>query len=359
MRHEEIRSLTSVRFIAAFYVFLLHINLLQPLSTVPWIDNFLSQGGAGMSLFFMLSGFILAYRYDGVDLKAAGYYRNRFARIYPVYFLSGLVTLPWMVSSLWPQHQEFSSVILIVIANILLLQAWYNPLFDVWNKGSWSISAEMFFYMLFPHILPWFKRLTRDQIVLLALVLYFVSSVIIVRFSLADIHTMQIGYSFPLLRLPEFIMGICCYYFSKTGLSRSREIPLLCMASLVVMVVAFCMANLKFPQQVVMQNWIVQPVIFLGILSLIRKDSIAARLLSKPVFVQLGHISYCFYAFQSLIRWLLVENEEMLLERFPCLADGKMLFLLAFPVLLALSYAGYYWVEEPARHFLRSRKRKA
>ncbi len=145
MNNEEIRALTSVRFIAAFYVFLLHISLFQPIFTTPWIYNFVSHGTTGISLFFMLSGFILAYRYDGIDLKAAGYYRNRFARIYPIYFLSGLVTLPWMMSSMWPQHHQPPSVFFVIVANIFLLQAWFNILFNMWNEGSWSISAEMFF----------------------------------------------------------------------------------------------------------------------------------------------------------------------------------------------------------------------
>ena len=59
----EIRSLTGFRFIAALYVFLFHCHSRWPIVGKGWLSNFLSQGAVGMTMFFMLSGFILTHRY--------------------------------------------------------------------------------------------------------------------------------------------------------------------------------------------------------------------------------------------------------------------------------------------------------
>jgi len=63
---KEILPLTGLRFVAAFYVFLFHIHIRWPLAGQPFLKNVLDQGAVGMSLFFVLSGFVLAYRYADV-----------------------------------------------------------------------------------------------------------------------------------------------------------------------------------------------------------------------------------------------------------------------------------------------------
>ena len=59
----SITPLTFVRFIAAFYVFLFHIYLHWTWNVKPFIGNIMNEGAVGMSLFFVLSGFILTYNY--------------------------------------------------------------------------------------------------------------------------------------------------------------------------------------------------------------------------------------------------------------------------------------------------------
>ena len=51
----EVRPLTSLRFVAALYVFVFHIHIRWPVAG-GWMDGLLSSGAVGMSLFFMLSG---------------------------------------------------------------------------------------------------------------------------------------------------------------------------------------------------------------------------------------------------------------------------------------------------------------
>jgi peptidoglycan/LPS O-acetylase OafA/YrhL len=110
-----------VRFFAAFYVVLFHVLpwLRQKYALPGSLQTFLGNGYLAVNLFFILSGFILAYTYDGqIEGKTnrLHFWEARFARIYPVYFLS-LVLAFWFERGL-----SFGAR----TAVLLMVQAW-NP----------------------------------------------------------------------------------------------------------------------------------------------------------------------------------------------------------------------------------------
>ncbi len=90
----ELKALTGLRAIAAIWVLFFHSSF-SDLSFVPsFVSSLMSAGFAAVSLFFVLSGFILTYNYfpleDGSQsrTKPGRYFVARFARIYPVYVLA-------------------------------------------------------------------------------------------------------------------------------------------------------------------------------------------------------------------------------------------------------------------------------
>src|SRR3954470_9302060 len=97
-----LRALTGIRFFAAFHVLLLHTTL-RYLGHAPiWVQNIVGSGYVGVSLFFILSGFILTYSYspDGhADVtRKREFWAARFARIYPVYALGLLLAGPVFIT---------------------------------------------------------------------------------------------------------------------------------------------------------------------------------------------------------------------------------------------------------------------
>jgi peptidoglycan/LPS O-acetylase OafA/YrhL len=116
---------------------------------------FLSVGIGSVTLFFVLSGFILTYNYadmfrDGVS--GASYKRfiwDRLTKIFPVHLLTLLLVLP--IAALSP-HQPLDWRA--VPFHLLLLQCFWpssTPAFAKYlNVPSWSISCEWFFYLLAP-----------------------------------------------------------------------------------------------------------------------------------------------------------------------------------------------------------------
>src|ERR1700722_11488309 len=81
-------ELTSLRFFAALHVMFFHAYAMRAITVNGWLRQISSIGYVGVSLFFVLSGFILVYTYAGAPIAAGGFWRARFARVYPAYLFS-------------------------------------------------------------------------------------------------------------------------------------------------------------------------------------------------------------------------------------------------------------------------------
>lgn len=224
---QHLHELSSLRFFAAFAIVVLHFRDYLGVSNES-LMTFLVSGQYGVTFFFILSGFILTYNYEswfGNAVTVNQFWRFqqlRFARLYPVYIFALVLNTLFQVSVrggngefVGQEVHYWASWIL----NAFGLQAWVpgTPYTLIWNTPSWSISAELFFYMCFPLICYWlvkylasFKRLITFLIVLLVLssvVYYVVLDQIYIQRSLPSDVSYSIQYFTPLLRLPEFIVG--------------------------------------------------------------------------------------------------------------------------------------------------------
>ncbi len=201
MTRRSLDGLTIIRFLAAFYVFIFHLQLRIPLPVPNYAHKFLMNGAIGMSIFFVLSGFVLSYNYE--KRIPESYYTKRFLRIYPAYLLMGLLTIPFIFKL------PISTILISMLIFILPVQAWFYQSFPIWNfGGSWSISVECFFYALFPLILKILGDDRRIKMVTLVTA-YLISAFIVPAAYILDKGSnMMIFYSSPLYRLPEFLIGI-------------------------------------------------------------------------------------------------------------------------------------------------------
>jgi peptidoglycan/LPS O-acetylase OafA/YrhL len=155
MSTRQIGGLTALRFFAAFAILIHHAkgNFFPPefLAGLP-LD-------AGVTFFFVLSGFILSHVYSekGIRGGLSRFYVARFARLWPAHAFCTLMLLACI-----PYQRELlesASNVYTLILNLLMLHA-AVPIPDVYfsfNAVSWSISTEIFFYMAFPLLLLWFS----------------------------------------------------------------------------------------------------------------------------------------------------------------------------------------------------------
>lgn len=358
-QESEIRALTGLRFVAAFYVFLFHIHIRWPLAEGAFLRHVLDQGAIGMSLFFMLSGFLLAYRYADGQVSVKDYLLNRFARIYPVYAVAALVTLPWIgvgfgSGSTQDVARGLLQGLLLIGANLLLIQAWFPQFFSHWNNGgSWSISVEAFCYVLLPFLLPLLKALPLHRLRQTAALCLICAVLPGLSAALFPAASNPVYYSMPIFRLPEFLIGTCLMLAMRQGLvychGAGRQ-------ALVLAVFLLYLGGLGQAMPLyVGHNLVALPVIGFFIFSLSNGRGPIAAFLGSRLMVWLGKISYSFYSFQVLVLLLLVDQHDRLVVAFPALANPALLAITALLVVTALAAAGYSLIEEPARRTLRRR----
>lgn len=344
----EILPLTGLRFIAALYVFLFHIEINWHFAPSGAIGNIVSQGAVGMSVFFVLSGFLLAYQYSGRFEDRKTYFVRRIARIYPIYIVAALSTIPWIYGGKIdaPKLPVLDTVFL-VITDIFALQAWVPSYFTYWNNGgSWSISVEVFCYAILPFVAPWMARLSNMKLLGLAGLLY---AWTVIPGQLPRVFpelSFAFLYALPAFRLPEFLLGVCGFLAMQRGFRFSH--PNMATASIVLAFVVLINVRL-FGLQYIGYNWFVIPVVVLAVMSLCQSNGIIFTLLSSRLFVWLGKISYCFYSFQALVLLTLIRFHEELISWFPIMESNFALCVFAFFVLILLSAIGHHLIEEPFR----------
>ena len=120
------------------------------------------HGSALMPVFFLLAGYSLAIVYgkqtqgqeSGFDVK--GYFRNRFARIAPIYYFAMLAALPLAVFGHgWVPPSDIGWAL---ATNLLAVQMWASLPPPSFAGPAWTISTLVFFYLAFPWLLRWHQR---------------------------------------------------------------------------------------------------------------------------------------------------------------------------------------------------------
>jgi len=339
-RPRALPALTGIRFFAAFYVVLGHsLPWLENRFRLPWpVKIFLSNGYLAVALFFLLSGFILAYTYENQIVSIRNrlhFFEARFARIYPVYLLS-LILAYWFEQGLQLKTR---------IAVLSMVQAW-NPLTSItgaWNYPAWTLSVEAFFYICFPFALPWLSRQSNA-------VLRSMSAVFLLISVLAHTPVMGLGLvpacqwiPLPILRLPEFLLGVvlglCFLRSARTPQGPSHSLR-------VSAAVAGMLAALSLP----LGSWV--SLVMMPYAVLIYELAFGfdwlAKILSTRLIVLLGGASYAIYLLQLPVRsWTRTIFEQLPAAAQPFGAPLTPLILVLF------SIAVFRFWEEPARRMLR------
>src|SRR5215212_2407037 len=177
-RRPNLPALTGLRAVAALLVVLFHYKYIVPgLGQSQAAGARVIQSGfVGVSLFFVLSGFILAYTYIDDDGGLTGSWRDfifaRFARVYPVYIFALLIALLIFIdiSLLHPVGvMKLKDTLRTAFLTPLLMQGWTPKRAWMWNGPGWSLSAEAFFYLLFPAIGVWIARQSSKRLLFVTL----------------------------------------------------------------------------------------------------------------------------------------------------------------------------------------------
>ncbi|MBL9058519.1 MAG: acyltransferase, partial [Mangrovicoccus sp.] len=200
-------ALTGLRFFAAAAIVLHHLPGTFGIEHGYLGDARLAQG---VSVFFVLSGFVLRYAYPqlGSMREVRQFLVARVARIWPLHVLTLLAAV--LIRG-YPEIWTF-------LANFFLLQSWIPKgiYFFGYNSVSWSISTEFAFYLAFPVLLlhfrhDWWWKLLACATVSFAIALY-VGAMGVPEFDGNMKTVVMQGFimSNPVARLFEFVLGMAC-----------------------------------------------------------------------------------------------------------------------------------------------------
>jgi peptidoglycan/LPS O-acetylase OafA/YrhL len=383
----ELHELTSLRFIAAFAVLVLHYrDLLGPMPD--WLLRGVIGGQYGVTFFFILSGFILTYRYQswfdqGVNDGAFWrFQRFRLARIYPIYLLGLLLDTPWhlveranagALASAGPTY--WASWLL----NLVGLQSWVPavPFAMFWNTPAWSVSAEFFFYASFPFVCaalcrwqPGRRSLLAAYAVVLAGGVALYAGVIhwlTYEMPVGDETRYIVMVYNPLLRYSEFLCGCLAGHAFVQGLRRPDGFGLAVLrrqgwrnaaivACLIAVAARVWSTDYTGPSA---ELWLLDVSLKYGIfiapftlliLAVASGRNMLSPLLDRPWMVMLGEASYALY----IIHWSATTALRMgVLGTY----DSPLAHGLVLLATVGASVLCYRYIEVPGRRWLRGSRR--
>jgi peptidoglycan/LPS O-acetylase OafA/YrhL len=400
IHRDTVPGLTGLRFVAAFCVLIAHsVTVLMSGYEVYWIRQ---ASGFGMTLFFVLSGFVIHYNYAAAVTGrqaargTATFFWARFARLYPLLLL--MLALYVLVSNrhfeFWTGRPErFIDVLRALPYFLLSIQSWlYLPIGDtslIYAIGpsaslTWSISTEWFFYLVYP-LAAWaivgFRtpRSTAIAVVAWCALWNFVATSLYDRspqldaWAIAyfgpvagatehplDCFVRWLLYFSPYLRIGEFILGALIAQFyvqlqarKVTAVENTLGNAIFIAAVGSVFVISYFAYGPGIAMNVFEKmdmNFALAPSAALLIFCAARYRSAVLRLLNTPAAIALGDASYSIYLVHLgvllAVAWLTGSAGRGLV--FDSMRLGVVV-----AAIIALSMLVYRFYEAPAREWLR------
>ncbi len=395
-RHPELLPLTGLRFLAALLICFAH--------TVPKVipsrynEFFSSIGTEGMTLFFVLSGFVIHYNYSALIKKNVllGTYNfiiSRFARLYPLFF----VCLTYDLFSQYKHSILTPYVKSIIIYYLTLTHAWFYIPFGknalIYQLGlmpqvTWSISTEWFFYLCYPIILfVLLRNSTLNKAIVRTCLLSFIfmSTVLIIAYNknlineyaisiygpIADNNTniqdsffRWLIYFSPYSRIFEFILGCCIasIHFKVASFKPTKKEELIGYIAIIgaiigLVIMHYFVFNPPFHLNFLIclhQNFGFAPLIAIIIFCCARYNNIIVNLFSKKWIIIGGEMSYSIYIFHLPIASLYSDNASYA-STFKIACADSYKYLIMLGTIFGISYLSYKIIEIPCRRWLRKK----
>lgn len=153
--NNRIESLQVIRALAFLGVFASHSEIMA----------FSASGAWGVSVFFILSGFLMFYSYSGTNkIQSYNFFGcikfgiKKISALFPLHVVMIAVALPPLILHYlgYGEGKDFVvNPIVKIVVNLFLIQSWI-PIDEVYfslNSVSWYLSVSLFLYIMFPVIL--------------------------------------------------------------------------------------------------------------------------------------------------------------------------------------------------------------
>ena len=330
----EIRKLNTLRGLAALIVFVTHFS-----DITNWLDGVLGGGAGayGVMLFFLLSGFLMAYLYLDKGFDSANiirYFLARAGRVLPLFMVI-------VVSSYFLSQTDNN-----FLYNIPDLNHLFGHLLLVYGDSVlWSIPPEIQFYFIF--VLFWAFAKNRTGYIYIAIVAVMIS-LFFTNFPriYGDINGIPYNFFNVLRSLPLFFVGVLfgMHY-------RSLKIPSYLRKHWFIL--ALCLIPLMYPELTPITSdasrkmWLsyeillVMSAVFFCVVFLVPDNNI---LLANRLGDFIGKISYSLYLLHMPV---IAQVNKLALS-----IELKLILSLSLSVFLA--YLSFRFFEKPVSNLVRN-----
>ena len=300
--------------------------------------NIFLFGGSGVDIFFVLSGFIITYtsiKWASHPNKLLPFIRKRFVRIFPTYWI--IITLFLLAQFLFPAfystHFEFN--LLNILSTYLLL-----PGHIMVNGVSWTLTYELFFYILFSLVF----LLPKKQWAFIFFALY--ACIVILIPIVSDGFEKSNGWlnlvSYPMN--VEFFMGVLAAYLVPKIPYRA-SLPMIAAGSF-----CFIIGGLLYDGHYQLLSNTFNRVVFFGmpsffiVLGLVKYELIK-KIKVHSVFLSLGEASYSLYLLHLPVLVAAIKTMEKFNIRNTIFVHVILIGIIIIICFVAIRF--YKWVEKP------------
>lgn len=357
MKKQWIASLTGLRGIAAYSVLFAHMinadfKVSSDIAFAVRLDHF------AMSLFFVLSGFVIYLNYIDSINKPGGlvdFFISRFARLYPLYFI---VVAVYLVLLQGTPHPAIATP-LTIATYATLTQSWFNTQ-DAVFTATWSISTEWFFYIGFAllvlsGLLAKLRRAGSALVIFSFGSLALLCAVFVLHAASTSPEPAMIDHGLasapawywfnhlsPYIRTLEFGVGMLTAMAFRTGGVKVGHCAGFAAIGWCLLVVLGGTNDQDFAADL-LSNFIFAPALAMVLLYVCDETNLVAKLLSSPPMFLAGEISYSVYLLQFIC--------HMIARQFIDLAFADVCATVI--ITTAVSIVSYRLIEAPARRLIR------
>lgn len=357
LKKKEIVLLTPMRGIAAIAVVFYHARLYLPNLSYGFIFE---RSYLWVDFFFILSGFIISYVYRDSILTKKNYkefFVARFARIYPLHFFVLILfiieeSVRFIIPTNFAPFSTPDRSIFSIFTNLFLIHSLGIHQNLTWNSPSWSISTEWAAYLVFP-ILVFLTMKWKTKIFLVAVL------IVLSTLSVISIYngSLDITYDYGFFRcVLEFFVGMSLYYFyqydKRAKFFNNEIIMLFTLFTIIIFISIPSLAAYDF---------FVIILFTILVLSLATYEKgIFIKIIGNKFIKLLGDISYSVYLIHVFILVIVYEISKILFSSVDFasnfnLMESTLYVLIATVVTLIFSYFTYYYIEIPARVYLKKK----
>jgi peptidoglycan/LPS O-acetylase OafA/YrhL len=380
-----IPALTGVRALAAYLVFVSHFYYIFGDNVPQFAQKFFREFHIGVTIFFVLSGFLIAFRYyDNFSLTKdwfKQYLKNRVARIYPMYFLlttCAFVAYIFTKDSIVTGGQH--NPLMVFLMNITFVRGFFDDFKFSGIAQGWSLTVEECFYFSAP--LMFFAAKKWGKSYLQPIVITGFGCILVLIFRNINWFGFFGNFTFMMLntflgRCFEFFAGIMLALFVKRkGFERTNRITFTYIGFFLIFFCVWIMSVIpvlpgdKFGQQnplgIITNNYLLAISITLFFYGLLTEGSALKKVLSNPFVELLGKSSYIFYlihlgfmytllshSINWLNDWIFAMYDKMGLDwQHSPLQFDQINLLIVFILLNAVSITLFKFIEEPLNHYI-------